>query len=204
MTVIDLKNNLKEYYAPSAKNISMVDIPDMNFIMIDGLGAPAGPVFQESIEALYSVAYTIKFAKKKRERLEYPVMALEGLWWANDMSIFGNQNENREQWIWTLMIMQPEAVSKIDFESGREAAGQKKPNPKIKLVRLESFKEGPAVQIMHIGPFSSEGPNVHKLHQIINELGGQPAGKHHEIYLSDFRKTAPEKLKTVLRQPYHL
>jgi hypothetical protein len=202
MSVIDLKKDLKEFYAPGAKAVSQVDVPAMNFVMIDGQGAPAGPQFQQAIEALYSIAYTIKFAKKKRDGVEYPVMALEGLWWAADMTAFDPNTGHRDLWQWTLMIMQPEVVSRVDFESGREAAAKKKPNLAIKLVRLESFKEGPAVQIMHIGPFSEEGPNVQKLHQKIAELGGCLAGKHHEIYLSDFRKVEPAKMKTVLRQPY--
>jgi hypothetical protein len=204
MVAIDLKKELKEFYQPSAKAVSLVNVPAMNFIMIDGRGAPAGPSFQTAIEALYGVAYTIKFAKKKRDGTEYPVMALEGLWWAEDMSVFGAESEDRSQWQWTLMIMQPPAVSRVDFESGRQAAAQKKPNPDIKLVRLESLKEGPSVQIMHIGPFAEEGPNIQKLHQKIAELGGRLSGRHHEIYLSDFRKADPAKLKTVLRQAYQI
>jgi hypothetical protein len=202
MPVLELKKDLKEFFNPGARNISLVDVPAFNFIMIDGQGAPASPQFQQSIEALYSIAYTIKFAKKKRETVDYPVMALEGLWWAEDMGVFGRENENRDLWNWTLMILQPEVVSKIDFESGREAALIKKANPLIKVVRLESFREGTAAQIMHIGPFATEGPVIQRIHQQIAEIGGRLAGKHHEIYLSDFRKTDPAKLKTVLRQPY--
>jgi hypothetical protein len=204
MPAIDLKKDLKEFYAPSSKAVSLVDVPAMNFIMIDGRGAPASPQFQQAIEALYSIAYTIKFAKKKREGTDYTVMALEGLWWAEDMAEFDPNTGDRDQWQWTLLMMQPEIISKIDFESGREAAAKKKPNLVTKLVRLESFKEGPSAQIMHIGPFNAEGPNVQKLHQKITELRGRPSGNHHEIYLSDFRKVDPAKMKTVLRQPYSL
>jgi hypothetical protein len=131
-------------------------------------------------------------------------MALEGLWWAEELRVFDPQTEDRNLWQWTLMIMQPGVVSKIDFESGRESAARKKANPALKNVRLASFTEGPAVQLMHMGPFAEEGPSVARLHNKIKELGGQPSGKHHEIYLSDFRRTDPAKLKTVLRQPYVL
>jgi hypothetical protein len=151
---------------------------------------------------LYSIAYTIKFAKKKREGIDYPVMALEGLWWADNMQDFDPNTGDRNRWRWTLLMMQPPAVSRIDFESGREAAVKKKPNLSIKLVRLDNLQEGPSAQIMHLGPFTEEGPNVQKLHQKIAEIGAQPSGKHHEIYLSDFRKVEPAKMKTVLRQPY--
>jgi hypothetical protein len=202
MPAIDLKKDLKEFYNPSAKAVSLVDVPAMNFVMMDGRGAPGSPQFQQAVEALYSVSYTIKFAKKKREGVEYPVMALEGLWWAEDMAAFDPNTGDRDSWKWTLLMMQPEFISKVDFESGREAASQKKPNLLTKVVRLESFREGPSAQIMHIGPFAQEGPNVQKLHQKISELGGRLSGKHHEIYLSDFRKVDPSKMKTVLRQPY--
>jgi hypothetical protein len=202
MPAIDLKKELKDYYNPSAKAVSLVDVPAMSFIMVDGQGAPASPQFQQAIEALYSISYTIKFAKKKREGIDYPVMALEGLWWADDMRDFDPETGDRDRWQWTLLMMQPPVVSRIDFESGREAAAKKKPNLSIKVVRLDKFLEGPSAQIMHIGPFTEEGPNVLKLHQKIAEIGGQLSGKHHEIYLSDFRKVEPAKMRTVLRQPY--
>jgi hypothetical protein len=202
MPAIDLKKELKDFYNPSAKAVSLVDVPAMNFIMVDGQGAPASPQFQQAIEALYSVAYTIKFAKKKREGVDYPVIALEGLWWADNMQDFDPNIGDRNQWQWTLLMMQPIAVSRIDFESGREAAAKKKPNLSIKLVRLDNFQEGPSAQILHVGPFTEEGPNVQRIHQKIAEIGGQPSGKHHEIYLSDFRKVEPANMKTVLRQPY--
>jgi len=202
MPAIDLKKELKEFYNPTAKAISLVDVPAMNFLMLDGQGSPESQAFKESIEALYPIAYTIKFAKKKREGIDYPVMALEGLWWADDMNDFDPEKGDRNKWKWTVMIMQPSVVSRVDFESGREAAAKKKPNQLIKSVRFDNFKEGTSVQIMHIGPFSIEGANIIKLHQKIGEMGAQPSGKHHEIYLSDFRRVDPAKMKTVLRQPY--
>ena len=202
MAKIDLRKELKEFYNPTAKAVTVVDVPEMSFIMIDGQGAPGSEQFQQSIEALYTVAYTMKFAKKKADGTDYGVMALEGLWWAEDMAVFDAEKGDRNQWRWTLMIMQPDFVTEDDFVSAKEAAKKKKGNSSVERVRFESFKEGKAAQIMHIGPFSEEGPNVQRIHDEIAKIGGKLAGKHHEIYLSDFRKVDPTKMKTVLRQPY--
>ena len=204
MAKIDLRKELKEFYNPTAKAVTVVDVPEMSFIMIDGQGAPGSEQFQQSIEALYTVAYTMKFAKKKADGTDYGVMALEGLWWAEDMAVFDAEKGDRNQWRWTLMIMQPDFVTEDDFVSAKEAAKKKKGNSSVERVRFESFKEGKAAQIMHIGPFSEEGPNVQRIHDEIAKIGGKLAGKHHEIYLSDFRKVDPAKMKTVLRQPYEI
>ena len=202
MTKLDLKKDQKWLYNPTHKEVTMVEVPEMNFIMIDGQGSPEGEQFQESIEALFPVAYTIKFDKKKADGTDFGVMALEGLWWAEDMSAFDPETGDRNKWQWTLMIMQPEFIGKADFEKAKATALKKKDNPAIGRIRFTGFKEGKAVQIMHIGPFATEGINIQRLHTKIKELGSKPSGKHHEIYLSDFRRVAPEKMKTVLRQPY--
>ena len=202
MRTLDLKKELKEYYNPTAKEVTLVDVPEMNFIMIDGQGAPESPQFQQSIEALYPIAYTIKFNKKKKEGVDYPVMALEGLWWAEDMSDFDPEKGNRDKWMWTLMIMQPGIVTVTDIETAREVSSRKKSNPALNRVRFQSYSEGKSAQIMHVGPFSEEGPNVQRIHHKIKNIGGRLYGKHHEIYLSDFRRVDPAKMKTVLRQPY--
>ena len=201
MKTLDLKKELKEFYSPTTKDVTIVDVPEMNFIMIDGQGAPESLQFQQSIEALYPIAYTIKFDKKK-DGIDYPVMALEGLWWAEDMSDFDPEKGDRNKWLWTLMIMQPDVVAAADIETARESSSKKKHNPALERVRLQIYSEGKSAQIMHVGPFSEEGPNVQRIHQKIQEIGGTPYGKHHEIYLSDFRKVEPAKMKTVLRQPY--
>ncbi len=204
MGKIDLKKRLAGLYHPPAKEVTLVDVPVMNFIVIDGRGAPESDSYQQAVEALYAVAYTLKFSRKKADGTDYAVMPLEGLWWAVDMSVFDPQKADRAKWQWTMMIMQPDFIIPSDFNAARESSAVKKDNPAISGIRFESFKEGKSVQIMHIGPFSTEGPNVRKLHDKISETGGRLSGKHHEIYLSDFRRVDPAKMKTVLRQPYDL
>jgi hypothetical protein len=204
MTKIDLKKELKALYVPSAKEVTLIDVPDMNFIMIDGRGSPESEQYQQSIGALYSIAYTIKFDKKKAGGTDFTVMALEGLWWADDYKDFDPEAGDRNKWQWTMMIMQPDFITAADFKNAQESASKKKPNPSNAGVRFERFKEGSAVQIMHIGPYSAEGPNIQRMHQKIKEIGGKLYGRHHEIYMSDPRRGDPAKIKTVLRQPYRL
>jgi hypothetical protein len=199
---LDLKKSLKEFYSPSAKDVSLVAVPRMNFLMIDGEGAPESLAFQQAIEAIYGVAYTLKFTVKKAGGQDFAVMPLEGLWWAEDMADFDPQRGDRNRWCWKLLIMQPDFITPEDFEGAAKSAAKKKDNPAINRVRLDSLEEGRTVQIMHIGPFSTEGPNIKRLHDKIAALGSRPAGKHHEIYLSDFRRVSPAAMKTVLRQPY--
>jgi hypothetical protein len=204
MEKIDLKKELKAFYNPTAKDVTLIDVPRMNFIMIDGQGAPESPQFAQSIAALYPIAYGIKFDKKRTDGIDYGVMPLEGLFWAEDMAVFMPETADRNQWQWTLMIMQPDFVTRKDFENAVAASKKKKDNPLIDKVRFENFTEGKAAQIMHIGPYSAEGPNIQKLHHKITEIGARLSGRHHEIYLSDPRRAAPDKMKTVVRQPYSL
>ncbi len=201
MKKIDLKKQLKSLYSPSAREVSEVKVPAMNFIMIDGKGDPnKAPQFQAAIEALYPVSYAIKFDFKKNHDIDYPVMALEGLWWADNMDDF--VSGNRDNWLWTLMIMQPDFVTEEIYKQNLQAVKKKKNLPALEKLRFEKFDEGCAAQIMHIGPFSEEGENIVKIHEFIKDRSGKITGKHHEIYLSDFRRVAPEKMKTVLRQPF--
>jgi hypothetical protein len=204
MEKIDLKKELKSFYNPTAKDVTLIDIPKMNFIMIDGQGAPESKQFMQAMLALYPIAYTIKFDKKKTGGPDFTVMALEGLWWAEDMKVFMPETSDRNKWQWTVMMMQPDFITRRDFENAVKAAKKKKDNPALDNVRFESFTEGKSVQIMHIGPYSAEGPNIQKIHQKIAEIGGKLSGKHHEIYLSDPRRVTPDKMKTVLRQPYKI
>jgi hypothetical protein len=129
-------------------------------------------------------------------------MALEGLFWADDMAVFMPETADRNKWQWTLMIMQPDFITREDFTNAVKAAKKKKDNPALEKVRFESYAEGKAAQIMHFGPYSAEGPNIQRIHQKIAGIGGKLSGKHHEIYLSDPRRVAPEKMKTIIRQPY--
>jgi hypothetical protein len=198
MEKVDFKKELKQLYNPSAKEVTILDVPDMNFLMIDGEGAPAGQQYTDAVQTIYPVAYAIKFGVKKAKAVDYGVLPLEGLWWMDNMAEFST--DRKDEWKWTSMIMQPKYVTEDDFKAALEQV-KKKNLPAISKIRFECYREGKAAQIMHIGPFSTEGPNVQKLHDAIKASGHQLSGKHHEIYLGDPRKTAPEKLKTVLRQP---
>ncbi|NLF88840.1 hypothetical protein GX563_08465 [Candidatus Bathyarchaeota archaeon] len=198
MIKVDCIKELKDIYSASKKEATIVDVPDMNFLMVDGEGAPQSRQYQEAIQAVYPVAYTLKFTVKKAQGIDYRAMPLEGLWWADDMARF---MEDRNKWKWTAMIMQPKYVTADVFSAAVQQVREKKAPVALDKVRFECYHEGKAAQIMHVGPFSTEGPNVEKVHAAIKAAGCQLAGKHHEIYLSDARKTAPEKWKTIIRQP---
>jgi hypothetical protein len=201
MSKIDYKKELKHLYRPSAKKVEAVDVPRMNFLMIDGKGDPStSQEFKDAIGVLYPLSYTLKFMIKKGEiGIDYGVLPLEGLWWADDMSSF--VDDRREQWQWTLMIMQPELVTEEMVQEANEQVLKKKNPVSLPLVRFESFEEGKVAQIIHIGPFSEERPTVEKVHTFIEERESQRRGKHHEIYLSDIRRTAADNLRTIIRQP---
>jgi len=201
MEKIDYKKKFKHLYAPSKKEVSVVEVPEMNFLMIEGRGDPnTSQKFQEAIEALYSVSYALKFMIKKGEiGIDYTVPPLEGLWWCDDMAEFSI--DNKEIWKWTLMIMQPEYVTTEFLEQAITEVERKKNPVALPKLRFETYHEGLAAQILHIGPFSEEGPTIEKLHTFIRRNNYKMSGKHHELYISDMRRCAPEKLKTVLRQP---
>ena len=200
MTKLDLKKQLKHLYTPFKKEISIVDVPLMNFIMIDGSGDPnTSQEYQEALGALYGLSYTIKFASKKQLGIDYVVMALEGLWWAEDMAEFSM--DDKGSWQWTMMMLQPDHITAEFVEEARTTLAKKKDPPGLSKVRFERFDEGLSAQIMYLGPYADEGPTIARLHAAIKEKGYELRGKHHEIYLGDPRRTAPEKLKTVIRQP---
>jgi len=201
MAKIDFKKELKHLYRPSAKEIAVVEVPPMNFLMIDGSGDPnTAQEYQDALETLYAVSYALKFMVKKSEAaIDYVVMPLEGLWWTDDMSEFSV--ENKDIWKWTAMIMQPEYVTTDLVDEALQEVERKKNPPALSKIRFESLHEGLAVQIMHIGPYSAEGPTVQRLHDFAEEHGYELRGKHHETYLSDPRRAAREKMKTVIRQP---
>jgi hypothetical protein len=201
MEKIDYKKQLKHLYGPSAKKVEIVEVPQMNFLMVDGEGDPnTSKSFSGAIEALYPVSYTLKFMIRKGETgVDYGVLPLEALWWSDDMSAF--TTGNKDAWKWTLMIMQPEFITPSLVEKAMEEVAGKKNPVSLPLVRFESFREGKAAQILHVGPFSEEGPTIEKVHVFIKDSGSHRVGKHHEIYLSDIRRAAPEAWKTVVRQP---
>lgn len=199
MKKIDFKKELKYLYKPLAKEVVQVEVPTMNFLMIDGEGDPgSAPAYAAAIEALYGVSYAVKFMVKKALEIDYGVMPLEGLWWADDMSKFST--DDKSSWKWTMMIMQPEIVTREIIDSAIADVKKKKNPVAILKIRLEALREETSAQILHVGPFSEEGPTVEKVHQFIASRG-QRVGKHHEVYLSDIRRADPSKWKTIIRQP---
>ena len=202
---IDYKKTQKELYQPNAKDPVIIEIPEMQFLMIDGMGSPGdSQQYQDALSVLYPVSFRTKFLSKANGK-DYVVPPLEGLWWADNMNDF--TEGNRDKWKWTMMIRQPDWITQEMIDEAITIAKEKKPEllkllPKL---RLEKYKEGNAAQIMHIGPYSEEGPTVQKVHDFIKDKGGKFDGlekKHHEIYLSDPRKANPATMKTVIRQPY--
>ena len=197
---VNYKSELKSLYKPSAKRVDSIEVPAMQYLMVDGAGAPESPSYIEAIQALFTVSYTLKFmVKRELELMDYGVLPLEGLWWAEEMSDFITRRKDR--WLWTMMIMQPECVNADLFESAMERVRAKKKLPALDLLRYETFTEGLVAQTLHIGPFDDEGPTVERVHQYIADSGNALRGKHHEIYLSDIRRAAPKNWKTIIRQP---
>ncbi len=199
MKTIDLKKSLKPFYTASATKPAIIDVPALNTLMVDGTGDPNGPAFQEAVGSLYSVAYTLKFSFKKEKAIDYPVMALEGLWCADDPSVF--TSGKRDEWKWTIFIVLPDVVTRKDVAEAVAAVKKKAKFPRFPEVRFEKFAEGQAAQVMHIGPYAAEGPTIERLHKFIGDEGYRLRGRHHEIYFGDPRRAAPEKLKTIIRQP---
>ena len=196
----DLSKELQALYFPGAREPVIVDVPPMQFAMFDGTGHPGETKgFQEAIGALYGVAYTAKFAAKKAGIKDVLVMPLEGLFWTEGGGDFLHAEPGA--WRWTLMLMLSKAVTPKLFDASVKELRERKDPPGLSRVRLERFREGRAAQILHLGPYSAEAPTIERLHAFIRENGYRLAGKHHEIYLGDPRRSAPEKLKTVIRQP---
>ena len=210
MQTLDLKKTYKSLYAPSAKKIELANIPELQFIMIDGAIEPGqapgtSPLFGENTQTLYGAAYTLKFMLKQRkdDPVDYPVMALEGLWWVED-GIF--DITIKDNWHYTLMILAPDLVTPAVFADALAQMRKKKGDqPGFARLRLERFREGLCVHTMHIGPYADEPATIEKMRHFMDENGYQDlvglGGKHHEIYLGDPRKADPAKLKTVLRHP---
>ncbi|GAA2650728.1 GyrI-like domain-containing protein [Paractinoplanes durhamensis] len=184
---VDFKREIGAYRARPGR-FEIVDVPDMQYLMIDGHGDPnTGGAFAEATAALYPLAYKLKFASKRTLGRDYVVMPLEGLWWADDMDTF-TAARDKSRWDWTLMIMVPDWIDQQMVEGSG--------------VRLATLSEGRCVQTLHVGSYDDEAEVLARMHDgFIPDNGLRMTGKHHEIYLSDARKVAPEKLRTILRQP---
>ncbi len=200
MTSIDLKKTYRDHYRAKATP-SIVDVPERPFLMIDGHGDPnTSPEYADAIQALYPIAYGLRAGIKTATGDAYTVMPLEGLWWVPDMADFNV--EDKSTWSWTAMICLPDAVNEIMGQDVIEAVTEKKSLPSGTKVRIEAFTEGSAAQILHLGSYSNEDANIETLHRFIHNNGHSLSGKHHEIYLSDPRKTDAAKLRTIIRQPF--
>jgi hypothetical protein len=194
---VDLRKELKLLHSPSAKEPEIIRVPKFKFLMIDGEGPPETKNFQDAIQALYNAAYTIKFMWKFDKQIDFPVMALEGLWWLKQGEPF--QMGRREDWCWTLMILQPRFITTSALSKAMNKIKSKKEVPALEKIRLEDFKEGLSVQMLHIGPYASEPETMEKIKLYTSERNLTACGKHHEIYMSDPRRVKPEKMKTILR-----
>ncbi|HZP90689.1 MAG TPA: GyrI-like domain-containing protein [Actinomycetota bacterium] len=204
MPKLDLKRSMRRLYFPPVGQPVLVDVPELSFLAIDGRGDPSiSRTYREAVEALFAVSYALKFTIKRVDpEDDFTVMPLESLWWtgpAGELDL-----EDRARWRWTAMIAQPPVVTEELLRKASAQAARKRPLPALKKMRLERFREGLSAQIMHVGPYEEEGPTIEKLHAFIAEHDYPLRGKHHEIYLSDPRRCAPERLKTVVRQPVGL
>ncbi len=197
MTKLDLRKELKQYY--TAKKVpELINVPEGKFLTILGKGDPNGEEYRQAMQALYSVAYTLKFRQKELGR-DFTVIGLEGLWWI-DEGVFDMENPaSREKWRWKSMIRQPDFITLEMLEEVIQRIREKS-GPKVEMVNLETFNEGLSAQILHVGPYSEEGHTINALHSWIQEEGYIKRGLHHEIYLNDPRRTSPEKIKTIIRQ----
>ncbi len=184
--------------------VDIVDVPPIHAVMIDGEGDPnTAPAYQEAIAALYSVAYTLKFALKKRDGRDIGVGPLEGLWWSDRAGdrplteVIGYKDD----WHWTMLIALPEFITEQEVTEALAEARRKKPSPALERLRFATFEEGRAAQILHVGPYAAEQPTIERLHSDIHARGYRPRGKHHEIYLGDPRRARPDRLRTIIRMP---
>jgi len=204
MEKIEYKKQLKEYYSAKVGKIVTVNIPKMNYLMIDGHGDPNNSQeYIDTIQTLYPVAYTLKFMCKKALGKDFGVMPLEGLWWTEKMADFSV--EDKSNWLWTAMIMQPDIITREMFKDATKQVAEKKKPASIDKIHFEAYSEGRAAQVMYIGPYADEGSTIMGLHEYIRQQGGrldETNKHHHEIYFSDPRRTDPSKLKTIIRQPY--
>ncbi|NMA15390.1 MAG: transcriptional regulator, partial [Clostridia bacterium] len=205
----DFKKEYKDLYLPKNKP-GIIDVPEMRFIMVDGKGDPNTSAFyKEAVEVLYGLSYSIKMSKMGSAQpagyFDYVVPPLEGLWWFEDNFFDGSVIGRKDEFSWVMMIRQPDFVTPEVFETAKASLSKKKRGIDTSIARLEDFSEGLCAQVMHIGPYDDEPATVTALEEFIESQGYRTVmsglRQHHEIYISDPRKTAPEKLKTVIRHP---
>ncbi len=198
---VDVKKTLDTYRARRGR-FRIVDVPVMQYLMIGGSGDPnTSPTFAGAIEALYPVAYKLKFASKNDLRHDYVVPPLEGLWWADAMVAFTTARD-KATWNWTLMLMVPDWISRAMVEQATDRVRAKAAPSRLDDVRFDELSEGRCVQTLHIGSFDDEAEVLRRMHdEFIPANGLQMTGMHHEIYLSDIRRVAPDRQRTILRQP---
>ena len=195
---LELRKTMKEFYNPPAREVVLVELPSLKYIMVDGDGEPGGESFQQAMTTLYNIAYTMKFQSKRLLKKDYDMMAPEGLWWMKGEKF---DMTKKDKWLWTLMILVPDFVTPKMFSEAVTEVRSKKNPPGLERARLETLDEGTSVQIMHVGPYATEPASIAKMDAYAKEHGYKMVGKHHEIYLGDPRRAAPSKLKTVLRHP---
>jgi hypothetical protein len=198
----DFKKEYKSLFSPSAKEPEMIEVPAFKYLIIDGQGDPnTSKDFQDKVQVLYGLSYTIKFMLKqdKTDPFDFTVPPLSGLWCADDITAFAEGRKH--EWKWTLMILMPDRVTREVFAEGKRKLEEKKNPTFLDLAKFEIYEEGLSAQIMYIGPYAEEGPTIAKLHDFFQGKGYTFNGRHHEIYLSDPRRCKPEKMRTILRQP---
>ena len=200
MTKTDLKRSIAAYTAPRG-SFEIVEVPPMRYLMVDGRGDPnTSEEYGEAVAAVFGVAYKLKFASRSELGRDYVVMPLEGLWWSDDMATFTSERD-KSRWSWTMMSLVPEWIDTGLFERARAAVAAKGA-PAVQWLRLSELVEGRCVQTLHVGSYDDEAPVLAEMHdRFIPDAGLRMRGRHHEIYLADPRRTAPEKLRTILRQP---
>ncbi|MFK4834736.1 GyrI-like domain-containing protein [Microbacterium sp. ZW T2_14] len=201
MSKVDLKKSIAAYKARRGA-FEIVDVPVMGYLMVDGHGDPnTAEAYRDAVAAIFSVAYTLKFLSKTELGRDYVVMPLEGLWWSDDMAAFTNQRD-KSRWSWTMMSLVPEWIDTAHFERARDAAAAKGGSTAIDRLRMTELAEGTCVQTLHVGSYDDEAPVLDEMHsRFIPEAGLRMRGLHHEIYLTDPRRSAPERQRTILRQP---
>ena len=201
METYDVKRARRELYAPRPGAVQLVDVPEMRFLVVDGRGDPnTAPAYREAVEALFTASYAVRAAAKGALGRVYTVAPLEGLWSAEDLAAF--RTRDKGAWQWSMMIVQPDWIPAELVDDALASARRTKRRPALDLVRFEPYAEGRSAQFLHVGPYDDEGPALRRLHEeFLPAHGLAPGGRHHEVYLSDPRRTEPAKLRTILRQP---